>query len=254
MKILKNISVAFSMYSRIPMPKFNWNSQDMKYHLIFFPWIGIVIGLLEYAWRLFYRYFWANPIANVAIALAIPIIITGGFHIDGFMDTCDARASLGDRDKKLDILKDSHVGAFAIIKLALLGLLFAAGLSMIYNEMAFLAFVFSFFLSRCLSGIAVVSFPNAREDGILKTEKDTAEKNTVRTWLIVETIIGLLLMVMLGKYYAIGGIFACLISFLYYKNMANKEFGGITGDLAGWFVCICEMTCALVIGITNMIH
>ena len=56
MKILKSIAVAFSMYSRIPMPRFEWGSEDMKYHLIFFPFIGVVIGALEYGWLLLSGY------------------------------------------------------------------------------------------------------------------------------------------------------------------------------------------------------
>ena len=43
------------------------------------------------------------------------LLVTGGIHLDGFMDTTDARSSYGDREKKLAILKDSHVGAFAVI-------------------------------------------------------------------------------------------------------------------------------------------
>ena len=49
-KIAKAIGVAFSMYSKIPMPHFVWASEDMRYHLLFFPWIGAVIGGLEIAW------------------------------------------------------------------------------------------------------------------------------------------------------------------------------------------------------------
>ena len=49
-KIAKACNVAFSMYSKIPMPRFEWASEDMRYHLFFFPWIGAVIGLLEWGW------------------------------------------------------------------------------------------------------------------------------------------------------------------------------------------------------------
>lgn len=46
MKLIRSCIVSFSMYSKIPMPQFKWNDDDMKYMLVFFPWIGAVIGLL----------------------------------------------------------------------------------------------------------------------------------------------------------------------------------------------------------------
>ena len=52
MQIVKGIIIAFSMYSRIPMPQFEWKDEDMKYMLCFVPWIGIVIGLCVYLWRM----------------------------------------------------------------------------------------------------------------------------------------------------------------------------------------------------------
>ena len=73
---------------------------------------------------------WLLPGSFLAagILLAVPIFITGGIHMDGFMDTCDARASYGDREKKLAILKDTHTGAFAVIFGALYLILYGGGM------------------------------------------------------------------------------------------------------------------------------
>ena len=49
------------------------------------------------------------------VGLAIILLVTGGIHMDGYMDTMDALHSYGSREKKLEILKDSHIGAFAVI-------------------------------------------------------------------------------------------------------------------------------------------
>ena len=159
MSIIKSIIVAFSMYSRIPMPRFNWNSKDMKYHLIFFPWVGAVIGALEYGWQKLSYEFNISYIVFTLIALVIPAIVTGGFHVDGYMDTSDALASWGDKEKRLEILKDSHVGAFAVIRLITLGIiLFSAIYSM--DELGFTAWTFTFFISRAISGICVIKYKN----------------------------------------------------------------------------------------------
>ena len=107
MKLIRSCIVSFSMYSKIPMPQFKWNDDDMKYMLVFFPWIGAVIGLLLMLWRYIYSHFGVADICYVCIGALIPIAVTGGFHIDGFMDTMDAFHSYKPREEKLAILKDS---------------------------------------------------------------------------------------------------------------------------------------------------
>lgn len=162
MKLIRSCIVSFSMYSKIPMPQFKWNDDDMKYMLVFFPWIGAVIGLLLMLWRYIYSHFGVADICYVCIGALIPIAVTGGFHIDGFMDTMDAFHSYKPREEKLAILKDSHIGAFAVIMLAAYGLLFMGAFSQIMDDKAFIVFCAGFFITRCLSGIAVVSFKSAK--------------------------------------------------------------------------------------------
>ena len=74
--ILKSIIVAFSVYSKIPMPKFEWASDDMKYHLCFFPWVGALIAVLEW---ILYCFFQAGTFSKaffVLFALALPLLVT----------------------------------------------------------------------------------------------------------------------------------------------------------------------------------
>ena len=98
-RFFKSIIVAFSLYSRIPMPRFQWASDDMKYHLCFFPWVGAVIGLAEYGWKLAAISLNIGPVLYYALSLALPLLLTGGFHMDGFMDTMDALHSYQDAAK-----------------------------------------------------------------------------------------------------------------------------------------------------------
>lgn len=83
--------IAFSMYSRIPMPMFEWKEEDMKYAMCFFPAIGMVIGAVFYGMFLLLSWLLPGSFLAAGILLAVPIFITGGIHMDGFMDTCDAR-------------------------------------------------------------------------------------------------------------------------------------------------------------------
>jgi len=113
MIVLQTIAVAFAMFSAIPVPQFDWNEKNMRYAMCAFPLIGVVIGA---AWCVC----GALPLPGFAKAAGfalIPVWITGGIHLDGYADTCDALSSYGDREKKLEILKDPHCGAFAVIRL-----------------------------------------------------------------------------------------------------------------------------------------
>ena len=107
--------IAFSIYSRIPMPAFLWEEKDRKRAMYFFPLVGAVVGVLFYGAFWFLEYKGAGTVFSAAVLTAIPFFVTGGIHMDGFLDTCDARASFGDREKKLEILKDPHTGAFGVI-------------------------------------------------------------------------------------------------------------------------------------------
>ena len=246
MRLLKSIAVAFSMYSRIPMPRFEWGSDDMKYHLIFFPWVGAVIGALEYGWYNLSFSMNLNLIVFTIIAMVIPVIITGGFHIDGFMDTSDALASWGDKEKRLEILKDSHVGAFAVIYLGVFALLMFAGIySMSGLYKAFPAWCFCFFMARAISGICVVKGRKAKKEGLLSTESETASSAPVIICLAFQFLVCCIIVNTFYKIQLTAMLSALLISLIYYIYTAKSKFGGITGDLAGWFVCVSELLMTL---------
>lgn len=116
MNVLKSFVIAMAMYSKIPMPKVEWEEKSMRYALCFFPVVGIVEGaVLYFIWRLFSHYLGMDGMLAAAVYTVLPVLITGGIHVDGFLDTMDALSSYQERTRKLEILKDSHTGAFAII-------------------------------------------------------------------------------------------------------------------------------------------
>lgn len=180
MHIIRGIAVAFSTYSKIPMPQFVWKEEDMRYSMCFFPWIGAVIGAILWGWFRLSALLGISTLAFILISAALPLIITGGFHVDGFMDTMDALHSYQPRERKLEILKDSHIGAFSVIKLAEFGLIYVAALSQIVDYRALEVFCCGFFLSRCLSGLSVVSFRSAKTDGMLYHFASTAHERGVK--------------------------------------------------------------------------
>ena len=109
--MLKSLAIAVSMYSRIPVPNFSWDDKSAKYALCYFPFVGLIIGIAEFAAFFLLSYIETN-ILKLCIMCTVPLIISGGIHMDGFMDTVDALSSYSDKERKLEILKDPNTGAF----------------------------------------------------------------------------------------------------------------------------------------------
>ncbi|MEI3229579.1 MAG: adenosylcobinamide-GDP ribazoletransferase [Lachnospiraceae bacterium] len=240
MRIIKSMIIAFSMYSKIPMPQFAWKDEEMKYMLCFFPWVGAVIGGCVYLWQIVCEKFAVGMVCYTLIGMAIPLMITGGFHVDGFMDTMDAFHSYQEKEQKLNILKDSHIGAFAVITLGIYGLVYAGAFSEIKSREILKIVCAGFMLARVLSGIAVVSFPSAKENGLLYLFASKAQKNIVKAALYLQGIGCLLFMLWQSLIAGILTAAAAGGAFLYYYGRTKKELGGITGDTAGYFVLVAE--------------
>ena len=253
MHILKSLVIAFSIYSKIPVPQFEWKEEDMKYMLCFFPWVGAVIGGCVYLWISLCRWFSVGSLCRTVIGAAIPLMITGGFHVDGFMDTMDAFHSYQSKEKKLEILKDSHIGAFSVIMFAVYGLLYLGTFSEITDDRLLTIVCSGFFLSRCLSGISVVSFPPAKKDGMLYVFASNSQKNVVKWILYLQVVACICFMFWQSIYAGMIVAFTAFASFAYYDYRSRKELGGITGDTAGYFVLICEGSIVFVSAMINIL-
>lgn len=240
MKVLKAFVIAFSLYSAIPMPQFIWEEEDMRYVLCFFPWIGAVIGAILYGWGMVAQSWEIGTLCYSCIGAAIPLMVTGGFHVDGFMDTMDAFQSYQPRERKLEILKDSHIGAFSVIMLALYALIYIGAFSEIKDIRALVVVGAGFFLTRVLSGLAVVTFPAAKKEGMLFLFAGSAQKKIVIMALLLQGIVCMAFMLYQSCLYGMFAGGTAIIVFGYYYFRTKKELGGITGDTAGYFVVLCE--------------
>ena len=80
MKVLESIVVAFSMYSKIPMPHIEWNKENMKNVLCFFPWVGAVAGGLVWLWFRVSDQLGFGVMLRASVAVLIPVLVTGGIH------------------------------------------------------------------------------------------------------------------------------------------------------------------------------
>lgn len=237
----ESIIAAFSMYSKIPMPQINWNDKNMRYSFVFFPFVGGVIALILAALLGVFNYYGLSPAFFAALAVFLTVMISGGIHLDGYCDTIDALNSHKDREEKLRILKDPNVGAFAVIyTVALLLLQFGAWYETFLSQRLIYLVLIAYFLSRSLAALAVVSFPCARTTGLAAIFADYASKKTVRYIILVLIILCACAMFYVDPIGAIAAILYTAVSFGWFYRMMNKEFGGITGDLAGFYIIVCE--------------
>lgn len=248
MSVLQSIFAAFAMFSAFPVPKVEWNRENLRWMLCAFPLVGAAIGLLCWGWAALGAYLGFPALLRGAGLTLIPVLSTGGVHLDGYADTWDALASHAPPEKKQEILADPRLGAFAAIHLCIWFLAdFAlwAALPRYEGVPVLLAFC----LSRSLSGLAIAAFPLAKDTGLAHTFAQAADKRAVRRFLIVLSAlltVGLCLWGWKGAAMAA----AALGTFVYYRRMARTQFGGLSGDLAGWFLQTAElwMLGALVLG------
>ena len=246
MDILRSVIIAFSMYSRVPMPRVAWNKKSMRFSLAFFPLVGAVEGVLFYAlWRvLCLPALHVPPLFRGAVLMSFPFFYTGGIHMDGFMDTADALGSNRSREEKLKILKDPHAGSFAVLSAGLYLVFYFALVGSFTSGAQVMTLSFAFVLSRVLSAAALILLPNARGEGSAWTFTASSDRRfTAAALFIFGAFSFVSLLVFCGKP-GVAAVPAAAAVFFVYLRTAMKEFGGLTGDLAGWFLCIAELAAA----------
>ena len=248
MPVIRSFLIAFSTYSRIPVPQAEWTEENRRYSMCFFPLVGLVIGLIMRGWFALCGRLGINPFLRGATAALLPLLISGGIHMDGFMDTLDALASWQSQEKRLEILKDSHTGAFAVMGCAGYLLLSAALYSEADPEKAPLL-ICVFVLSRALSAWALVTLKNARPQGMLDDFSRAARKRLITISGCIYALLCFVFWAITGGWTALPGAFAAALCVLAYRRMAYRQFGGVTGDLAGWFLQVTELVLTAVIAI-----
>ena len=237
MTVWKSILIAFSMFSAIPVPQTDWEEKSMRYSLCAFPMVGVVIALLSLGWGKLCMALALPELLRGAGYCLIPVLTTGGIHLDGYADTWDALSSHAEIEKKQEILKDPHLGAFAGIRLCMY---FVASLALwcALPEVNVFRLLGLYGLSRCLSGIALMNFPLRKGSGLARSFAEAAKQTTVRRIL---TGAALVFAGLLGIGGGILSAAAAVAVFWRYRRLCEKEFGGLSGDLAGWFVQTAEL-------------
>lgn len=241
MKFLEPFWIAIATYSAIPAPIFEWNEKNMRYSICCFPAVGLFVGAALWLWYWVSSVFGVGSILFAAAATVIPLLITGGIHMDGFMDTTDALSSHRDRERKLEILKDSHCGAFAVLYCGVYLLLTFGLFTEVYINGNVHVLLLGYILSRSLSALTVLTMKNARGSGMLMAFQEPIQgvraRNAVILLLTAVAVLEIVLFFLRGAI-----VVACaFLTLFWYRRKTLREFGGITGDTCGYFLQICEL-------------
>lgn len=233
--------MALSLFTTFPVGRdLKWEPDAMKRLPEYLPFVGFGIGLFA---GLIYMGLEVLPVSSFLKAVLLTasfLFMTGGFHMDGLMDTCDGHFSRRDLPRRLEIMKDSRVGAFAVMGFTLL-MLVKVGLVMelFIQEVSIWGWVFIPVYSRILLRLLLKKAPYAKDEGLGKMYGGYNE-----TWDIGALLIYLSILVLAG-FMQIHLMWVGLVLFLFllvYKKWAIQNFGGITGDLLGGFLELCELT------------
>ena len=214
MKIAEAIGAAFGTFSRIPVPKSAWTEFGSTHALAAFPLVGLAEGFLMTAWGHVANLLGVPATIVAAVLVALPVAVTGGIHLDGLCDTSDALASWAPRERKLEIMHDPRAGAFGVIGVVVyLILQFSLFTALPLTAGAFLALLCSLVFSRAAIVVPLCAFAAASAAGMVACAQAV------------------------GALMAVAG----LLALAWYRHVALSRFGGVTGDLAGWFLQWAEL-------------
>lgn len=245
MRVLRSIALAFSMFSRVPVPRVEWKPENMRYALAALPLVGCFTGLALWCWAwLSGALSFGRPLFAAGMAL-LPVLISGGIHLDGFCDTADALASCAAPERKREILKDPHTGAFAVIALCCYLLAdFALFSEVAVTPRSILAACLIPATSRAIGALTSVC---AKLDGtgLLHALRGAAGHTTaaiaLSVWLAL-CAAGLIVLSPLSG--VVMTAIAVLCAFLVFR-MGEKQFGGMSGDLVGFLIQTTELAMLL---------
>ena len=228
------------------MPGKSSRIEDTGRSTAFFPVVGLVIGLILVGLNWFFRFF-LPPALTSALLVAAGAVLSGGLHLDGFIDTCDGVFVRRTPEERLRIMDDSHVGAFGVIGGVLVLLVRYAALSNLSADIIPVALILMSLTGRFLMVWAVFAYPYARPEGLGKIFK----QQTTLLRLILAMLITLVAAFGFARFtgLVIIGISWVIINIvtLYFRS----RLGGLTGDTYGAVNEIAEVSVLILFNIMS---
>ena len=230
-----------SMFCAIPCPWKVWDEQARDKMLLFLPVVGLEIGLLWVILAQICRLLTLPALVAGLILAVYPYLVTGFLHLDGFMDVTDAVKSWRDLERRREILKDSHVGSFAVINIVLLALAQFSLFSSAPAEANSLILLLVPAVSRCCSALAVTGLKPMSTSQYALRKKQVSHLVAVALLLCTFVAAGFLLC---GKYSfaLVGGLAGYGLAL----RRGYRSLEGMNGDISGYALTLGEL-CAVAV-------
>lgn len=239
-KLIENLALSLAFFSRIPLPENLGNriSHDARIGeaAAFFPIAGLIISLpIALVWFISSSYLPATIAAGLAIGLSL--LITGGLHEDGFADCADGLGATPNRERALEIMRDSRIGTYGSLALILsIGLRWAA-LASLDPISGVLAIIVCNVGARSAMTIAMQFSDYARPEGLGKQADIMRQSDFFAAILIAFSVA-----IICGWFWGFVALcFAYITAWLFLKRLEHR-LGGYTGDGLGAIEQIAEIT------------
>lgn len=240
MVLLRGFLQAVSMYSVIPLPGLKWEPRADRHMLAMYPVVGALLGGLWYGGVRLLDWMDAPALLAAVLAAVLPFLLTGFLHLDGFMDVCDAILSRREREKRLEILRDSHCGAFAVLSVLVLALLQCAAMAdLLERPERWFAVLLLPVLSRGLTAFTLLTLPTLPGSSMAAWLK----QDTGLPHWVVALLLALAAAVLLGVLGGLPGIVAVLAgaaAFALALLAVWRALGGVSGDTSGYLQTVTE--------------
>ncbi|WP_134704044.1 adenosylcobinamide-GDP ribazoletransferase [Ammoniphilus sp. YIM 78166] len=242
---MKSFFHAVAFLTRLPVPKLSSAQEDWLKSAPYYPFVGLIIGGLLVACASLLSPYLSAPVVAV-LTLMVWVYITGGLHLDGWMDLADGLGSYRSREEVLRIMKDSRVGAMGVTAAILLLLLKATLLYELIIEGLHTWLLLLPIAGRLFLVISMRCWPYLSTQGLGHGMREKIDRWKLGLGFIITCIVSFGVCGMIG-------VVALLITLLAGWWMAHrivKRLGGLTGDGYGALVEGCETACALFLLLT----
>jgi len=231
-------TAALIFYTRIPCPWYRYESWHLGKATRYFSLVGLVVGALAGLSGLLANYLF-NPLLAAIACIVTAIVICGGFHEDGFMDSIDGFGGAFEAQRVLEIMKDSRIGSYAALACWSMLSLKAVALSLIITHFSHMPAAVVLLcmayhgLARASACLVMFQIPYARLDELSKAKpiaKDYSFKELVGC--VCFSLPALALLALLHPWFCVVAVLCVLLA----KVLANyfkRRLGGYTGDCLG---------------------
>lgn len=239
--------MAWGMFLSIPCPCKIWDEKARPWQLVYLPFVGLLVGAV---WAL--AAFLAGQFGRLcalcaAVLTALPFFLTGFIHLDGFMDCCDAILSRRDLPTRQKILKDSHVGSFAVVCTIFLMLgLFAAFLELDAKN-GWQGLLLLPVFSRFSSALCVFSCRPMQQSQYASGFSAAQNRPQLLALGILNAAFAAAgLFLLESPYFTVCALFTEALSLLS-SRAAQKDLGGMSGDISGFSITLGELAGVLLL-------